>query len=196
VTAASAPVSRSFNARASRVPPRPGPPRTRPLRCTWSRPSGASGGRGFAVVMAPRPYCYPSPPRPAVLSPDRVPMGRERNTDHRSDIRAQRGGMIPCVPSQDLCGVSTPNFGTRRLSDIGEMPRYSRLIRDEGYWRGWTMDVTAERVMLRHSRSHRPCALCRVPRAGRTRSEPDRCHHRQPEREKREKGGLRRSAWP
>jgi uncharacterized protein len=32
--------------------------------------------------------------------------------------------MIPCVPSQDLCGVSTPNFGTRRLSDIGEMPRY------------------------------------------------------------------------
>jgi hypothetical protein len=43
-------------------------------------------------------------------------MGRERNTDHRSDIRAQRGGMIPCVPSQDLCGVSTPNFGTRRLA--------------------------------------------------------------------------------
>jgi hypothetical protein len=58
--------------------------------------------------MAPRPYCYPSPPRPAVLSPDRVPMGRERNTDHRSDIRAQRGGMIPCVPSQDLCGSPEP----------------------------------------------------------------------------------------
>jgi len=56
-------------------------------------------------------------------------MGRERNTDHRSDIRAQRGGMIPCVPSQDLCGVSTPNFGTRRLSDIGEMPRYRAVFR-------------------------------------------------------------------
>ena len=30
-------------------------------------------------------------------------MGRERNTGRRSDIRAQRAGMIPCVTSQDLC---------------------------------------------------------------------------------------------
>jgi hypothetical protein len=39
-------------------------------------------------------------------------------------------------------------------------------------------------------RSHPPCTLCRVPRAGRTRSEPDRFHHRQPEREKRRKRGA------
>src|SRR5256886_2251949 len=44
--------------------------------------------------------------------------------------------------------------------------------------------------LRRHSRSHPPCTLCCVPRAGRTRSEPDRCHHRQPEREKRRKGGA------
>jgi hypothetical protein len=29
-------------------------------------------------------------------------MGQERNTGRRSDIRAQRARMIPCVPSQDL----------------------------------------------------------------------------------------------
>jgi hypothetical protein len=40
--------------------------------------------------------------RLAGISHDRVPMGRERNTGRRSDIRAQRAGMIPCVPSQDL----------------------------------------------------------------------------------------------
>src|SRR5262245_22719461 len=44
--------------------------------------------------------------------------------------------------------------------------------------------------LRRHSRSHPPCTLCRVPRAGRTRSEPERCHHRQPEREKRRKRGA------
>src|SRR5204862_3034348 len=52
-------------------------------------------------------YCYPSPSRPAVRSRDRVPMGRERNTDHLSDIRAQTVAMIPCVPSQDLCLLKT-----------------------------------------------------------------------------------------
>jgi hypothetical protein len=31
-----------------------------------------------------------------------VPMGRERNTNRGSDNCAQRAGMIPCVPSQDL----------------------------------------------------------------------------------------------
>jgi len=45
---------------------------------------------------------------PPVRSHDRVPMGRERNTGHRSDICtrskicAQRASMIPRVPSQDL----------------------------------------------------------------------------------------------
>jgi hypothetical protein len=29
-------------------------------------------------------------------------MGREGNTGRRSNIRAQRAGMIPCLPSQDL----------------------------------------------------------------------------------------------
>src|SRR5207244_3740734 len=43
--------------------------------------------------------------------------------------------------------------------------------------------------LRRHARSHPPRALCRLPRASRTRSEPDRCHHRQPEREKRRKRG-------
>jgi hypothetical protein len=36
-----------------------------------------------------------------------VPMGRERNTGRRSDIRAQKAAMIPCVPSQDLCLLKT-----------------------------------------------------------------------------------------
>ena len=44
--------------------------------------------------------------------------------------------------------------------------------------------------LRRHTRSHPPCTLCRLPRAGGTRSEPERCHHRQPEREKRRKRGA------
>jgi hypothetical protein len=43
--------------------------------------------------------------------------------------------------------------------------------------------------LRRHARSHPPRALCRVPRARRTRSESNRCHHRQPEREERRKRG-------
>jgi hypothetical protein len=41
-----------------------------------------------------------------------VPLGRERNTGRRSDIRAQRAGMIPGVPSQDLI----------RLRKLNEFP--------------------------------------------------------------------------
>jgi hypothetical protein len=40
-------------------------------------------------------------------------MGRERDTGRRSDIRAQRAGMIPCVPSQDLI----------RLRKLNDSPR-------------------------------------------------------------------------
>jgi hypothetical protein len=50
---------------------------------------------------------------PLVRSHDRVPMGRERDTGRRSDIRAQRAGMIPCLPSQDLI----------RLRKLNDSPR-------------------------------------------------------------------------
>jgi hypothetical protein len=61
-----------------------------------------SGGRDLVLVMAQSPFCRPSPPQRPVRSHDRVPMGRERNTGRRSDIRPQRASMTPCVPSQDL----------------------------------------------------------------------------------------------
>jgi hypothetical protein len=41
-------------------------------------------------------------------------MGRERDTGRRSDIRAQRVGMIPCFPSQDLIRLRKLN-DSRRL---------------------------------------------------------------------------------
>src|SRR6266446_5922910 len=50
---------------------------------------------------------------PPVRSHDRVPMSRERNTGRRSDICAQRVGMIPYVPSQDLI----------RLGKLNDSPR-------------------------------------------------------------------------
>jgi hypothetical protein len=40
-------------------------------------------------------------------------MGRERDTGRRSDIRAQRAGMIPCLPSQDLIRLRKPNDSPR-----------------------------------------------------------------------------------
>ena len=52
--------------------------------------------------MAQSPFYRPSPPQRPVRSHDRVPVGRERNTGRRSDIRPQRASMTPCVPSQDL----------------------------------------------------------------------------------------------
>jgi hypothetical protein len=61
------------------------------------------------VVMAPSPYCFPLRRDPPARSHNRVPMGRESNTGHRSDICtrseicAQRASMIPRVPSQDPC---------------------------------------------------------------------------------------------
>jgi hypothetical protein len=48
-----------------------------------------------------------------VSSHDRMPMGQERNTGRRSDIRAQRAGMIPCVPSQDLIRLRKLNDSQR-----------------------------------------------------------------------------------
>ena len=41
-------------------------------------------------------------------------MGREGNTGRRSDIRAQRAGMIPCVPSQNF--VRLKKLNDSRLS--------------------------------------------------------------------------------
>ena len=43
----------------------------------------------------------------------------------------------------------------------------------------------------RHARSHPSRALCGLPGARRTGSQPDRRHHRQPEREERRKKGAR-----
>ena len=43
---------------------------------------------------------------------------------------------------------------------------------------------------FRGSRQHPSRALCRDPRAGRTRGEPDGCDHRQPERQGCSKGGC------
>ena len=43
----------------------------------------------------------------------------------------------------------------------------------------------------RYTRSHSSRALCELPGAGRTRSQPHRRHHRQPKREKRRKRGAR-----
>jgi hypothetical protein len=51
---------------------------------------------------------------PPVRSRDTVPMGRERNTGHRSDICAQRAGMISRVPPQDLVHLRKCN-DSRRL---------------------------------------------------------------------------------
>jgi hypothetical protein len=61
-----------------------------------------SAGRDLVLVMAQSPSYRPSPPQRPVRSHDRVPIGRERNTGRRSDIRTQRASMTPCVPSQDL----------------------------------------------------------------------------------------------
>jgi hypothetical protein len=63
--------------------------------------------------MAPSPV-VPLRRDPPVRSHDRVPMGRERNTGRRSEICAQRAGMIPCVPSQDLIRLIKLN-DSRRL---------------------------------------------------------------------------------
>jgi hypothetical protein len=77
------------------------------------------------VVMAPSPYCCPSPRDPPVRSHDRVPMGRERNTGHRSDIYtrseicAQRASMIPRVPSQDLVHLRKCNDSRHPNSFLG-----------------------------------------------------------------------------
>jgi hypothetical protein len=52
-----------------------------------------------------------------VRSHDRVPMGRDR-----SDIRAQRGGMIACVPSQDLI----------RIRKLNDSPRFEEARKELG----------------------------------------------------------------
>src|SRR5262252_5708984 len=57
-----------------------------------------------------------------------------------------------------------------------------RYDRSHDYFILWSCDGTLDRIP--------PCTLCRLPRAGGTRSEPERCHHRQPEREKRRKRGA------
>src|SRR5579859_7900673 len=44
--------------------------------------------------------------------------------------------------------------------------------------------------LRRHAGSHPPRSLCEMPRAGRTRSKPDRRDHRQPKRQKRGKRGA------
>jgi len=56
----------------------------------WSR---LGAGHGSS------PYCRRDRP---VRSHDRAPMGLEGKTGRRSDIRAQRAGMIPCLSSQNF----------------------------------------------------------------------------------------------
>jgi len=56
---------------------------------------------------------------PPVRSHDRVPMSRERNTGRRSDICAQRVGMIPYVPSQDLIRLGKLNDSRRIWAGSG-----------------------------------------------------------------------------
>jgi len=53
-----------------------------------------------------------------VRSHDRVPMGRKENTGRRSDIRAQRADMIPCLFSQNFVRLRKLNDFRRRLKII------------------------------------------------------------------------------
>src|ERR1700730_661203 len=79
--------------------------------------------------MAPSPNCCPSPPRPACAQPRQVPMGRERDTGRRSDIRAQRAGMIPCVSSQDLIRLRKLNHSRAFGPVITKIPPSDEVLR-------------------------------------------------------------------
>src|SRR3982074_1582342 len=83
-----------------------------------------SGGRDLVLVMAQSPFYRPSPPQQPLRSHDRVPMGRERNTGRRSDIRPQRASMTPCVPSQDLLRLRKLNE-SRCVADEVVLRRHS-----------------------------------------------------------------------
>src|ERR1039458_8362251 len=52
---------------------------------------GVSSGRGFAVVMAPSPYCCPSPPRPACAQPRQSADGPEKEYGPPQRFRCRKG---------------------------------------------------------------------------------------------------------
>jgi hypothetical protein len=54
-------------------------------------------------------------------------MGRETNTGRHSDICAQRAGMIPRVPSQDLIRLRKLNDSRPLWSEITKVPRWMKF---------------------------------------------------------------------
>ncbi len=66
---------------------------------------------------------------PPVCSHDRVPMGRERTPGRRSNIRAQRAGMIHCVPSQDLIRLRKLNDSRRLWVGNHQIPHLDEVLR-------------------------------------------------------------------
>ena|SRR5207245_6122188 len=68
----------------------------------------------------------PDGPKMSTLS---VPMGRERDTGRRSDIRAQRAGMIPCLPSQDLIRLRKLNDSRAFGPVITKIPPMDEVLR-------------------------------------------------------------------
>src|SRR5215813_12599490 len=78
--------------------------------------------------------------------------------------------------------------GNKRTVDVREVMNGVMYVLSTGcQWRALPKDLPPKSTV------HDYLILwscCRVPRAGRTRSEPDRCHHRQPERERRRKRGA------
>src|SRR6266576_2433783 len=72
--------------------------------------------------MAPSPYCCPSPPRPACAQPRQSATGPGKEYGPPQRYRAQRAGMIPGVPSQDLIPGA---FG----SEITKIPHMDEVYR-------------------------------------------------------------------
>src|SRR5262249_41709785 len=120
-----------------------------------------------------------------------TPQNRKRYDRSRlrypSDLRDEEWAHVaPLIPP------AKPG-GNKRTVDVREVMNGVIYVLSTGcQWRALPKDLPPKSTvqLRRHSRSHPPCTLCRVPRAGRTRSEPDRCHHRQPERERRRKRGA------
>src|SRR6478736_6118309 len=96
-----------------------------------------SGGRGLELVRAQSPLIVPlrRDPPPA-RSHDRV-SGWEGNMG-RSDSRAQRAGMIPCLSSQNfrILVISDPKVPGISLSFLWRMPHMDEVLRRHGHLLG------------------------------------------------------------
>src|SRR5215467_13633545 len=88
--------------------------------------------------MAQSPFYCPSPPRPARAQPRQSADGLGRgNTRRRSDIRAQRAGMI--------LGLSSQNFiRLKKLNDSRTFGSVSRPLKRERQARPLVVGCSAE----------------------------------------------------